>query len=87
MFLHLCLVLAQNWCICGNRSPETKKQTSHLPQYKVQVCGVVTGWQDITITEAQHNAEYELFMPSLTLLGVYCGNMGTGSDFGARCLC
>ena len=49
MYLHICLVLAQNLCICGNRSPSKKKEehTPHLPQYEVQVRGVVTVWQDI----------------------------------------
>ncbi len=49
MYLHLCLVLAQNWCICGNRFPsyETKVHTPYLPQCKVQVRGVVAGWSDI----------------------------------------
>jgi hypothetical protein len=51
MNLHLCLVLAQNWCICGNRFPsysyEMKDHTPYLPQCEVQVRGVVAGWRDI----------------------------------------
>jgi len=49
MNLHLCLVLAQNWCICGNRFPsyEMKNHTPYLPQCEVQVRGVVAGWRDI----------------------------------------
>ncbi len=49
MNLHLCLVLAQNWCICGNRFPsyEMKNHTPYLPQCEVQVRGVMSGWRDI----------------------------------------
>ena len=47
--LHLRLVLAQNWCICGKRFPscEIKNHTPYLPQCKVQVRGVVASWHDI----------------------------------------
>ena len=70
MNLHLCLVLAQNYSICSNHFTSIlKKHTPLLLQYKVQVCSVVTGWQDI-ITVMQHNAKYELFMPNLTLSGI-----------------
>jgi len=49
MNLHLRLVLALNWCICGNRFPscEMKNHTPYLPQCEVQVRGVVFGWRDI----------------------------------------
>ncbi len=49
MNLHLRLVLALNWCICGSRFPscEMKNHTPYLPQCKVQVHGVVAGWRDI----------------------------------------
>ncbi len=49
MNLHLRLVLAQNWCICGNRFPscEMKNYSPYLPQCEVQVRGVVSGWHDI----------------------------------------
>ena len=49
MYLHLRLVLAQNWCICGNHSPSSKNvnHAPYLPQCKVQVRGVVAGWRDI----------------------------------------
>ena len=49
MNLHLRLVLALNWCICGNRFPTLLmiNCTSYLPQCEVQVRGVVFGWRDI----------------------------------------
>ena len=46
--LHLCLVLAQNKCICGNRFFHISiNYTPYLPQCEVQVRGVVAGWRDI----------------------------------------
>ena len=47
------------------------KKMLHFGGPKRQSKLVVTIWQDIIITVLQHNAEYEIFMPSLTLLGVY----------------
>ena len=47
--LHLCLVLTENECICGNRSTLNEKEKTYITSATIRSTsiGVVTGWQDI----------------------------------------
>ena len=74
IYLHLCLVLQQNYCIYSILSPLilNNNHTPYLPQCKVQVRGVVAGWRDINHCVAAQRRIRAIHPQPRPIMGIPC---------------
>jgi len=87
MYLHLCLVLAENGCICGNRSPSKKRKTinhiCHNTKYKYRCSDRLSRYSSLCCSTTP-NKSYSC--PALPYCAYTVQNVGKGSDHSVRCL-